>query len=264
MFDGVAAFVGGVRFIVGRPSVWGLALFPAFVAALLFFGIGALCLWGASALVDHVLQGFGSGAWREASAWLLRLVFWAVGILVALLAALSFAQPLSGFALDAIAQKQEVALGGGTWPAQPMIASAVRAFRVTLTALAMSLPVLAVLSLVTIFVPPASVVTIPLKFLVIAMATAYDFLDYPLSIRGAGVRSRMRFIQDHLGAVVGFGASAAAILLLPGIGLFLLPFGVAGATRLVVRADGLARYGSATREHSLAEGPVDVRRRESS
>jgi len=34
-------------------------------------------------------------------------------------------------------------------------------------------------------------------------------------------------------AVLGFGVATGALLLIPGVGLLVLPFGVAGATRLV-------------------------------
>jgi uncharacterized protein involved in cysteine biosynthesis len=44
----------------------------------------------------------------------------------------------------------------------------------------------------------------------------------------------MGFIREHFSAVVGFGVAAALLLLVPGLGLLLLPFGVAGATRMVV------------------------------
>ncbi|HVH41220.1 MAG TPA: EI24 domain-containing protein [Labilithrix sp.] len=235
-FDGVGAFFGGLGFVIGRPSLWGWALIPALVASVLFFGLAGLALWGGSSLAESMLSSPGSSAWATAGLWLLRIVLWLVGLVVSFLVAMSLAQPLSGFALDAIARKQELALGGRQWPDQPFLGAALRSLRVTLTALVVSLPVLALLALVTFFFPPASVVTIPLKFLVTGLAVAYDFLDYPLSLRGTGVRSRLGFIRDHRAAVAGFGVAAAAFLLVPGIGLLLLPFGVAGAARLVVLA----------------------------
>ncbi len=234
-FDGVSAFFGGLGFIVRRPSMWGWALIPAAIATILFFGLGGLFVWGGSDLAERLIRD--EGGLRTAGLWALRVVFWLVGVVLAFLLATSFAQPLSGFALDAIARRQELALGGRTWPDQPFIASSARALRVTLTALGLSLPLLAVLTLITLLVPPASIVTIPLKFLVTGMAVAYDFLDYPLGLRGIGVRSRLAFIRTHLSAIVGFGTAAAALLLIPGLGLVLLPFGVAGAARLVRRAD---------------------------
>jgi uncharacterized protein involved in cysteine biosynthesis len=236
-FDGVAAFFGGLGFIVGRPSIWALAAFPALVATVLFFGLGALAIWAGSTLAHHALWDPGDGAWTTAGIWALRVIFWLVGIVVSFLVAISLAQPLSGFALDAIARRQELALGGRVWPDQPFVGSAFRSLRVTFTALLVSLPILGILTLITVAFPPASVVTIPLKFVVTGLTVAYDFLDYPLGLRGAGVRSRMGFIRAHFPAVLGFGVAAALVLLVPGVGLFLLPFGVAGATRMVIATD---------------------------
>jgi CysZ protein len=237
-FDGVSSFASGIGFIVGRPAMWGWALIPAVVATTLFVGLAALAIWGGTSLAERALWDPGDGAWTTAGIWLLRVLFYVVGIVVAFLVAISLAQPLSGFALDAIARRQERALSGREWPDQPLVVSTLRSLRVTFTALALSLPALAVLTLVTLLVPPASVVTIPLKFLVTGLAVAYDFLDYPLGLRGVGVRARMAFIRTHFSAVLGFGVAAALVLLVPGVGLFLLPFGVAGAARMVAAADG--------------------------
>jgi CysZ protein len=236
--DGVLALVRGVGFIVGRPSIWGLALVPTLIATVLFGGFAALSIWGGSELAERALWDPGDGRWTTVGIWALRLLLWLVGVILSFLLAISLAQPLSGFALDAIARRQELALGGRTWPDQPLVASAFRSLRVALGALVVSLPILAALTLVTLLFPPASVVTIPLKFGVTGLAIAYDFLDYPLSLRGEGVRSRWGFVRAHFSAVVGFGLTAAVLLLIPGIGLLLLPFGVAGAARLVVLADG--------------------------
>jgi CysZ protein len=221
-FAGVRALFGGVAFIVTTPSAWGWAMIPVLVAGFLFGGGAALAIWGANMLSEHLL---------------LRIVFWAIGLVVAFFLAISLAQPLSGFALDAIARKQEVALGGRTWPSQPALTGALRSLRVTLTALAIGLPILAALAVVTFLFPPAAVVTVPLKFVVTGVLAAYDLLDYPLSQRGQSVADRVAFIRANFAAVLGFGVATAALLLIPGVGLFLLPFGVAGATRMVVDAD---------------------------
>jgi uncharacterized protein involved in cysteine biosynthesis len=234
--DGLKAFFGGIGFIVARPAMWGWAMIPVVVASLLFSGAATLGIWGAVAAADHFVADPASG-WGTAGLWTLRILFGLVGILVAFLVAISLAQPLSGFALDAIARRQELALGGRAWPEQPFFPALLRSLRVTLTALVVSLPILALLSLVTLLVPPASVVTIPLKVVVAGCAITYDFIDYPLSLRGQGVRSRASFLRTHFGATLGFGLAASAVLLIPGVGLLLLPFGVAGATRMVVLAD---------------------------
>ncbi len=211
-------------------------MIPVLAAAVLFGGASALAIWGGSHLALAAVGDATSG-WGELGTWILRILFWAVGIVIAFVIAMSLAQPVSGFALDAIARKQELARSGRTWPDQPFVAGALRSLRVSLTALAIGLPILGVLGLITVLVPPAAFVTIPLKFLVTGLLVAYDLLDYPLSQRGLSVAERMVFMRRNFASVLGFGVAAAALLLVPGMALFLLPFGVAGATRIVLEAE---------------------------
>ncbi len=234
-FAGIRAFFGGVGFVVTRPSVWGWAMIPVVVATALFAGAFALAI-GAANHVSFELVTTNEWYW-SVGGWMLRIVLWVLGFVLAFVVAFSLAQPISGFALEAIVRRQEKALGGRTWPDQPFFHGVARSLRVSLTALAIGLPILGVLALVTFLVPPAGVVTVPLKFVVTGLLAAYDFLDYPFSVRGAGVRERIAFMKREIWAVLGFGLSIAAILLVPGVGLLLLPFGVAGATRMVVEAD---------------------------
>lgn len=240
-FAGVRAVFGGLGFVVSTPSVWGWALVPVVIAAILFGGAGAAAIWAGTEFSSRLIGGANDagGAWLTFGLWALRIVFWVIGLLLAFVVAMSLAQPLSGFALEAIAKKQENTLSARerSWPDQPAVAGFLRSLRVTFTALAVGLPILAVLGAITLLFPPASVVTIPLKFVVTGMLAAYDLLDYPFSLRGRGVRDRVGFIRDNFAAVLGFGVTTAALLLVPGVGLFLLPFGVAGAARLVHERD---------------------------
>lgn len=246
-FAGVRALFGGIGFVVTHPSSWGWAMVPVLVASLLFGGAFGGAIWLGNRLSERLLWDPGDGTWTLVGLWALRILFYAVGLIVAAVLALSLAQPLSGFALEALARKQERALGGPAWPDQPFFASSVRALRVSLVGLAVGLPILGLLTLVTFLAPPAGVVTVPLKFLVAGLMAAYDFIDYPFSIRGGGVRDRVRFMNENVWAVLGFGCACAGVLLVPGAALLLLPFGVVGATRLVSRSngvhDGLAKRG---------------------
>lgn len=232
-FAGVRALFGGLGFVVTTPGVWPWAMIPVLVATLLFGGATALAIWGGGALAAHLVDPTSHVAWS----WALKIVLWIVGIVLGFFVALTLAQPISGFALEAIARRQEVALGGRAWPDVPFVRGLASSLRVSLTALAVSLPILAVLAVITLLFPPASIVTIPLKLIVTGLAAAYDFLDYPFSVRDAAVPHRVDFMRANFWAVLGFGLSAAALLLVPGMALFLLPFGVAGATRMVVEAD---------------------------
>jgi uncharacterized protein involved in cysteine biosynthesis len=158
-------------------------------------------------------------------------------VLLAILAAVSLAQPLSGPALETLARRQEGALGARAWPEEPYLRGLWRGLRVNLTGLAVSGPLLGLLLLVDLLFPPAAVVTAPLKFLVSSALVGWDLLDYPLSVRGWRVRDRWRWIRAHHRPFLGFGMACAALLLIPGLGLLLLPVGAAGAARLVHRTD---------------------------
>ena len=240
-FSGVKAVFGGLGFVVSTPSAWGWASIPVLVATVIFGGLGALTIWLGTDLAHRLLWDADDGTGTVVAIWALRVLFWAVGLVVAFVVAMSLAQPISGFALERIARKQETALGGRTWPDQPFVASTIRSLQVSLTALLVGLPILALLAVITFLVPPIAVVTVPLKFVVTGVLAAYDLLDYPLSIRGQGVSARVAFMKAHFSAVLGFGCAVAALLLIPGFGLFLLPFGVAGAARMVAQRDANAQ-----------------------
>lgn len=233
--DGVRAFFGGLGFVAGRPANWGLALVPAACAALLFAGATGFALWAGADLAARWVDpshAFGT--------WAVRILVGVVGVALGLLLALSLAQPLSGFALESLARRQELALGGRVLPDQPFFPGLWRSVRVTLTGLALSLPPLALLAAIGFFFPPAVVVTLPLKLVVVGLVAAYDLLDYPLGLRGIRVRDRLAFLRLHFGAVLGFGAAAGLLMAIPGMILLLLPVGAAGAARLVHRAEAIA------------------------
>ncbi len=229
---GIRVFWSGVGFVMSTPAVWLPAMVPMVMAVTLLVGTGALGIWGADAAATSIAGSSDLGVWA------LRIAFGVVAIIVALLASLSLSQPLSGFALDRIVRKQEAALGAPEWPEQPRLRQMVLALGVNLLALAVGLPILAVLTAIGVFFPIAVFVTVPLKIFVAALLIAWDFLDYPLSQRGLGLAARLSWIGRRFGAVFGFGLSAALLLLLPCVGLFVLPMGVAGAARLAVETEG--------------------------
>jgi CysZ protein len=243
IWDGVRAFFGGCGFIITTPRVWGYAMFPVLVALVLVTGLSALGIWGGIAAADALVES--QSAWGSAARITLEIVFGIMAVLIALLVAFALSQPLSGFALDAIVRKQEQALGSEQkWPEQPFGPTLVRSLSVNLTSLGLGLPLLVLLTIVEVFAPPAAIVTIPLKFLISAFMVSWDFLDYPLGLRGAHVRDRFKFVGKHLGAVIAFGLLGAVVLLVPGLGLLLLPMGAAGATRMVLEAEMKSRYGA--------------------
>jgi CysZ protein len=231
--DGLHAFAGGIGFVVTTPSVWGYALVPAAMLLVLLAAFAAAGAWGA-AWFSGYLFGPDVGAWGWLGSWLVTAAVALVALVVGLFLALSLAQPLSGWALEAVAHAQEFALTGRRAPAPSFLAALFASLKVVALTLCVGGSVLAGLSLIGFFFPPALVVTVPLKFVVCAWLLAWDFCDYPLSLRGLGVRARLGWVARNFDAFCAFSLAWAALLVVPGMVLVLLPMGVAGATRLVV------------------------------
>ncbi len=238
VLHGLEAFGGGIGFVIATPSVWGYALVPVGILLLLSCGFIGLGIWGSYYLSSWVF-GPDPGVWGQIGYWALMIALAIVGILVALLLALSLAQPLSGFALEGIVHAQEFALTGSTPPKASFLAALVS----TTTAVAISLLVggtlLVILFLVSFFFPPAAVVTVPLKVLVCGWILAWDFIDYPLAMRGVGLEGRFAWVGRNFGAFTLFGVLWALLVVVPGVVLLVLPMGVAGATRLVVADESI-------------------------
>jgi CysZ protein len=234
--EGLEAFVGGVGFVLTTPSVWAYALVPAVILLVLACGLGLLGVWASWRTATAVI-GPGAGVWGQVGGWLLTAGLALVGLLAALLLALCLAQPLSGFALEAIVRAQERALTGRVTPKPGALTSMLLTTRATLLALLAGGPVLALLFGINLVFPVAVIVTVPLKLLVCGWMLAWDFFDYPLGLRGLGIRARLRWVGRRFGAFSAFGLAWALLVVVPGLVLLLLPMGVAGATRLVVREE---------------------------
>jgi CysZ protein len=231
---GLRAVLGGVGFIVSTPAVWGWSLVPVGFMALLSVGLCGLSWWGAWE-TGRALMGE-----ERLGAWTVTILVGLLGAVVAVLVALTLAQPCSGFALEAICRAQERAMVGRASPAMPFWASLRRNLKVIVATLVVGGAALSALFVIEFLVPPAAVVTVPLKFLVGGWLMAWNFLDYPLGLRGLGVRDGVRWVGRHFGAVTAFGLAWWSLVFFPGAVLLLLPMGVAGAARLVVEADGVS------------------------
>jgi CysZ protein len=232
---GLRAFYGGIGFVLSTPSVWGWSLVPVGFMALLSLGLCGLSWWGAWEASKALVGDENLGTWT------LTVLFGLFGAMLAVLIALTLAQPCSSFALEAICRAQERAMVGRASPAISYWASLGRNLKVIVATLVLGTGVMVALFAIEVLVPPAAVVTVPLKFLVGGWLMAWNFLDYPLGLRGMGLRDSVRWVVRHFGAVTVFGMTWWSLVLFPGAVLFLLPMGVAGAAHLVVETDGVPR-----------------------
>lgn len=230
---GARAFVGGVAFVVSTPAVWGWSLVPIGFMAVLSVGMCGLSWWGAWEASKGLVGDVHPGTWA------LTVLLGLLGATLAVLIALTLAQPCAGFALEAICRAQERALVGRASKPLPLAATLWRNVRVAVATLILGGVSMGALTAVEFLFPPAAAVTIPVRFLVGGWLMAWNFLDYPFGLRGMGVRTGLGWMCRHFGAVTAFGLAWWSLVLFPGAVLLLLPMGVAGATRLVVQAEGV-------------------------
>lgn len=234
---GSRALLGGFGFVLGTPSVWPLALVPVVIGA----GLTAVIGFGAVHFVPGWIAG-AIGATTTAgrvAAMLLEIAATALGLAAALVFGFGLAQPLSGPALAGLVRRQRVALGAPSPPEIAFWTDVGRSLQSVLLGLAVGAPILALLFLLSWLFPPAVIVTVPLKLLVMAALLAWDLCDYPLSIAGFPIARRLAFFRRNLGAVIGFGFTLAVLALVPCALLLVLPAGVAGAARLTLAIERL-------------------------
>lgn len=74
-----------------------------------------------------------------------------------------------------------------------------------------------------------------------ALYYAIDYVDWPASRRGLGVRDRAALARSHWPVMFGFGLSVWLLVFIPFVNLFLIPAAVAGGTMLYI---DLAKLGS--------------------
>jgi CysZ protein len=241
--SGVGAMFGGFWFVARSPGVWAYAAAPLAIVLVVGGGLGALSV---ALLPAKIAAWFAAtSALGHAGAWVTTVAAVTAALAASALVGVAVAQPLAGPALNAIARRAGAELGAPPAPPTTFTDDVLRGAASIALSAAVGLPIFALLFAVNVAFPPASVVTFPLKLLVVAVLVAWDLCDYPLSLRGLTIAERLRFMRENFAAVVGFGLGLAAISLVPLALLVVLPCGVAGAARLTALADrgGSARPG---------------------
>jgi CysZ protein len=220
---------------LGRlPKAWPYALVPTFV----FVALATLGVWGAFAWLEPIMRG----ALPQATSWYGRyganVVSWvgaAFGALAAVLLAMVLAAPISAPALERIVALVEIEIGAPPRPRIGWFGEIACGLRALAAGAMFGIPAGALLWLVDLLFPPATLVTVPLRALVAALVVAWNLIDYPLTLRGIRVRERLALVRTEWRSFVGFGLGFLAAFWVPCCGIVFLPVGVIGATRLTSR-----------------------------
>jgi CysZ protein len=166
-----------------------------------------------------------------------RVIGILLGMLLGVFIATFATQPLSAPALERLVLLRERELGASPRSAAGFLREFWCAMQAQLVALAIGGPLLALLWFATLIAPPAAIVTVPLKFVVLALLVAWSLLDYPLSLRGVALSERLRMMRSQSPRVLGFGLSVALLFTVPILPLLLLPAAVAAAAELGLQLD---------------------------
>ncbi|MBS1961293.1 MAG: EI24 domain-containing protein [Bdellovibrionales bacterium] len=205
-------------------SVWGTAWVKAKAAAA-----------GLAWLSGH---GYAADSFAAQAAMVL------LQVLLFVLAAISFsfvagvvASPFNDFLAEAAEPFTEPALV----PAPAGLAGKLRAFLIdvvkTIAITALQLGLLLV-GLVAIWLPGLNLIPFAAAFWLLA----FQFVSYPQTRRGEGLRRSARFLTRHLFATFGFGAAVGILFAIPFVSAFSLPLAVVGGTLLYARAGSPVPY----------------------
>jgi uncharacterized protein involved in cysteine biosynthesis len=140
--------------------------------------------------------------------------------------------PLSAPALERIVAVVEADLGVPERPAIGWLSEVWCGFRALAAGAMFAVAIGALLFVIDLFVPPATVVTVPVRIVVTALTVAWNLIDYPLTLRGMRVRQRLALVRVEWRSFLGFGLGFAAVFWIPCCGVVLLPIGVVAAVRL--------------------------------
>ncbi|MFC1643199.1 EI24 domain-containing protein [Myxococcota bacterium] len=236
---GVTSLPCAVRSLMSAPRLWPCALAPAVVFVALF---GLLALGSVAwvrpwvlGLIPEASRGWG-GLGAELFSWLAAAAALGLGWVIATVLTPALSSP----ALERIVAHVEKELGVPVHAPLGFFKELLCGLRAFGAGAMFAGPILLALWTTEILLPPAVIITVPLQFVVTALWAAWGLFDYPLTLRGVGIRRRLLFMRGHPRSTLGFGTACTALFWVPCCNVLALPVAVAAATHLlwaVARSD---------------------------
>jgi CysZ protein len=227
--QGARFHVRGIRFGLNHPSFLFLAVFPFLVTLTLYIIAFYIFVDYSDNLLEMVwnpetgesswIMGWLHWIYTHIFRWILYLIALVIMFYTFIVISVVLASPV----YDYVSRKYERlsygdALKENTTPSGNGLLTVVKEeLKKALVMLVIPIPL--------IFLP---VVGTLLSFLVASVFIAWDFSDFSLSRDCPLLRDRMRAVWRHKWSLLGFGSP----ILIPFLGLILMPFAILGATTL--------------------------------
>lgn len=218
-----AAF--GLARLVTTPSLWAWGLAPSVLTIVVLTAASVL---GHGAFQDLAKEWAGEDSAGSAG---LSALYWIAFLVLVWFTFATVARIVAAPLLVLLADRTIVGMTGRPTPAAPggpvvrwvlrPFAEALLVFGIRLAATVLALPLL--------LVPVAGAV---LFGLVTMALLGLDLVDIAQSARGVLLGARLKFVMRHASASIGLGIGAGLLLLVPCVGLFLLPATVVAAVSL--------------------------------
>ncbi len=239
---GLAAPFRGMGFLLGRPKLWPLAAVPILLTLVLCAGFTSLAIICVPSALRNVL-GPTSSWYETLGARIAVLLATATTIVLGLLVSLSLAQPLSGPAVDRLLRALSQELGSPSPAPLPWWKEAWMSIASASVGLAVAVPLLALLMLADLLIPAAALITVPLKLFVAGAMLVWNFMDYPFTMHGLGIRQRASWLASQKVASLGFAVSLAMLFLIPCMNILMLPAGAVGAAFILLESRSIPSNG---------------------
>lgn len=230
--SGFTSLFRGPGFLLNRPGLWPYAAVPVVVFVLLEGALVAAGYYWLRPWVETLLPE----TWGTAGEVLRSGAGGAAVLLAAVFGwflAMGLAPALSSPALERLVAAVEDARRLPARPALGFLTELFCGFRAFAAAALFGGPLLFALWIVSLVAPVLAPLTTALKLTVAALSVAWGLFDYPLTLRGVGVRRRLSLLNRHPAPVFGFGVGVLIAFWLPCCGIVLLPVAVVSATELL-------------------------------
>lgn len=248
----------GARFVyLQHPGLVRFWIFPILITSVLltvvFYQLGAHhqawteAIW-ASPTGDG-LWGWVKRAVHAVFDWGLTFVLGAAALLVVAALASIIAAPFNDLLSEEV-ERRETGVGGPPFTLGALLRDTVRTVRVEVTKLVIYACVMVPMFILQFLIPVVGALLYTAFGLVFtATYFAVDYVDWPATRRGYGVRRRAALVRERFLPMLGFGAGVYLFLMIPLVNLLFMPAAVAGGTLLFL---DLEREGASPEEAAPA------------